>query len=144
MGASNAAEDPLGVLVGLLLGPWALTTSASEATYSYDVPNVVRVGVHTFGVAEANPTQLSDVWKWSGPPAAALRGPSTTSSSSLVATNTVDAQLGQGLARRRTEAGLPVVALAGASPLLARTRYCSGMRLHRPIASPRVRTVAYR
>lgn len=55
------------------------TTTASAATFIYDVPAVARVGVHAIGTDEANSTPLGHDWERSAlPPSARSRGTATT------------------------------------------------------------------
>jgi hypothetical protein len=62
------------------------TTTVGAATYTYDAPALARVDAHAFGAAQASLAVLREVWDWSGSPAASLRGESTTTSRSVVAT----------------------------------------------------------
>lgn len=59
------------VLVVAVFG--ASTTTASTATLTYDVPAIVRVGVHAIGTGEASPTQLIEVREGSASPPAEAR-----------------------------------------------------------------------
>lgn len=49
----------LGV-VAALIGCSTGTTTASAATFTYDIPTAARVGVHEIGATEASPAQLSE------------------------------------------------------------------------------------
>ena len=62
------------------------TTTVGAATYTYDAPALARVDAHVFGAAQASLAVLSEVWDWSGSPAASLRGESTTPIAPVVAT----------------------------------------------------------
>jgi hypothetical protein len=78
----------LAVLVGLLLGPWAPTTSASAIAYTYDVPAVAQGGVQSNASAGDAPMLLRGAQEGSASPSVEARGTSTTSSVTFVATNT--------------------------------------------------------
>ena len=64
------------------------TTTASAATFTYDAPAIARVDVQPFGYAEASPAHASGSREWSAAPPVHAHGTTTTSSGSVVATNT--------------------------------------------------------
>lgn len=81
----------LAVLVGWLSladGPARTmsTTTVSAAIFTYDAPTVARVGVHAFGAVDVSPAQLSVTQEGSATPSVQARGPSTTASVAVVAT----------------------------------------------------------
>ncbi len=83
----------LAVLVGWLSladGPARTmsTTTVSAAIFTYDAPTVARVGVHAFGAVDVSPAQLSVTQEGSATPSVQARGPSTTASVAVVATDT--------------------------------------------------------
>jgi hypothetical protein len=79
----------VGVLAMLTMAGVASTTTASAASFAYDVPTVARAGVHPIDGAEAGPTQLVDAGKVSDSPSLDGHGASTTPAAGSVAANTV-------------------------------------------------------
>lgn len=90
------AASGLLVVLAVLVGSFSLangparamsTPSVSAAIFAYDVPTIASVGVHEIEAAEVSPAQLSVAQEGSASPAVEGRSTSTTSSSSVVATN---------------------------------------------------------
>jgi hypothetical protein len=77
----------LGVSIAASLGFGPATASA---IYNYDAPAIARVCAHEMGRVEASQFQLSVVRDMSAPPSGEVRGASTTSTRSFIATNTAD------------------------------------------------------
>lgn len=75
------------LFLALVGGLGAATTTAAAASFTYDAPVTVRVGVHWIETAEALPTRSSD-GKDPGSPAVEGRDASTTPLARRVATNT--------------------------------------------------------
>lgn len=69
------------------------TTTASAATFAYDVPPIARVDIHGFEAAGAGPAQVSVAREGSAPPAVETRRAPTTPSALRNATNTGRAAL---------------------------------------------------
>lgn len=81
----------LALIIALLVGSVGAGTTASGAPIcTYDVPTLSCVGVPANEVAEAGVSHTADSRERPAMPAADARGASTTSSGSVVATNTVD------------------------------------------------------
>lgn len=80
----------LGTLFALLVVSIAASLGFGPATasaiYNYDAPAIARVCVHEMGHVEGSHCQLSVVRDASDPPSGEVRGASTTSSRSFVAT----------------------------------------------------------
>ena len=78
----------------LVLSAIAPTVVVSTSAYAYDASAVARVDAQPFKPAGVSPTQLSHLRVESALPSQLARGTSTTSSSSVVATNTVSLNTG--------------------------------------------------
>lgn len=80
----------LAIVVALVAG----MTTASAATFTYDVPNVERVGDPTIESTGARSTQLSDMEEQSVSQPVAGRNAATTPVRLVNATNTADDLVG--------------------------------------------------
>lgn len=81
----------VGVLAMLTMAGVASTTTASAASFAYDVPTVARVGVHEIGSADSGLAQRSDVRDGSASHSVEGRRRSTTPLVRNIATNKVAA-----------------------------------------------------
>ena len=80
----------LAMALGLIVTVAATsTTTASAATFAYDVPAIVRVDIRGFEAVGASPTQVSVAREGSSSSAVEARGPSATLSITATATEAV-------------------------------------------------------
>jgi hypothetical protein len=66
------------------------TTTVAASTFIYDAPADTRVDICAFDASAVGLSQLSDAQEASASPSVEVRGPSTTPSAPVVATNTAD------------------------------------------------------
>ena len=78
--------------------PISCTTSASAASFNYDVPTVALVDAQTFESAKASPLQHNDVREGSAYASALARATSTTPNLAVVATEAADTSIYRGVA----------------------------------------------
>lgn len=89
---SRSRLRALAIVFSLLLGVLSngATAAAARATFNCDAPTIARVDVHDAAVADAAAAQLRAAREAFTSTSSAGRGASTTSSRSIIATNTAD------------------------------------------------------
>jgi hypothetical protein len=76
----------LTAVMGAVSVPEACTTRSFTAAFGYDAPTIVRVDEHDAGAVDAGTAHLSGDQERSASPSLEIRGPSTTSAFTFVAT----------------------------------------------------------
>ena len=89
MSVHRLARLTVGLLVAMIVAALASTTTAGAATFSYDVPAVMRVDTPEFGPADASTALRSQPREWAARGDVESRGASTTPYARSVATEAV-------------------------------------------------------